>query len=296
MMLCGHEIRVQGRLVRLSFLSADMYEFVDNPEAMATALRKCGKRIDLFTFTQRLPDVTPKFPYPMEWDNLAVLPVTTFDNWWNHQITTFPRNRARQAEKRGVKILEVPYSEDLVRGIWAIYNECEIRQGKKFPHFGKDLDTVRTMTATFLDRSIFIGAYLDDRLIGFAKLHCDETRTQAGLTHILSLVEHREKAPTNALLAKSVKCCAEKGIPYLFYSRFSDGKKERDSLMDFKERNGFKRVDIPRYYVPLTRLGRVALSLGMHKRFTEHIPEPILAKLRAVRRAWYSRKLQPVTE
>lgn len=292
----GQDITVRGRLVRVGALSADLYEFITNPEVTLNALKECGERVDLFTFTQRLPETTPQYSYPMEWDNLAVLPITTFEHWWNNQITTFPRNRARQAEKRGAKVLEVPYSEELVQGIWEIYNECEVRQGKRFPHYGKDLNTVRDMTATFLDRSYFIGVYYENRLIGFAKLHCDETRTQAGLTHILSLVQHREKAPTNALLAGAVRCCVERKIPYLFYSRFSDGKKEKDSLMDFKERNGFKRVDIPRYYVPVTRFGALAYQLGLHKRLIDHIPEPILAQLRLLRKNWYDRKLQTAAE
>jgi hypothetical protein len=296
MNVCGYEIKIQGRFIRTASLSADTFEFLDNPEAAVETLRKCGERIDLFTFMQRLPETDKKYSYAMEWDNLAVLPISTFEYWWNKGIGFKARNKAKQAEKNGVEIREVPFSDALVRGIWEIYNESGIRQGKRFPHYGKDLETVHKMTATFLDRSAFIGAYLGDRLIGFVKLHCDETRTQAGLTHILSLIEQRDKAPTNALVAGSVRYCAEKGIPYLVYSRFSDGKKERDSLMDFKERNGFKQINLPRYYVPLTLIGRIAFHLGLHKNFSEHIPEPILARLRLFRKAWYSRRVQPVTE
>lgn len=66
--------------------------------------------------------------------------------------------------------------------------------------------------------------------------------------------------------------------------------------MDFKERNGFKRVNLPRYYIPLTHMGRIVLRLGLHKGFVSRIPEPILAKLRALRKAWYGRGIQPATE
>jgi hypothetical protein len=193
-------------------------------------------------------------------------------------------------------IREVPLGDALIEGIWAIYNECEIRQGKRFPHYGKDLATVRKMTATFLDRSVFMGAYLDDCLIGFSRLHCDETRTQAGLSSLLSLAQHRDKAPTNALVAEAIRYCATHGIPYLVYSRYSDGNKERDSLMDFKDHNGFQRINLPRYFIPLTPMGRIALATGLHKGLTSHIPDPVLARLRALRKAWYSRKVQPVTE
>ena len=53
---------------------------------MLDGLKKSGSRVDIFTFLQKLPETTPKYNYPMEMDNLAVLPVSTFDNWWNNQI------------------------------------------------------------------------------------------------------------------------------------------------------------------------------------------------------------------
>ena len=80
------------------------------------------------------------------------------------------------------------------------------------------------------------------------------------------------------------------------YSHFAYGKKQRDTLSDFKENNGFKRIDLPRYYVPFTAAGRVALCLGLHHSFIEHIPEPLLAKLRGLRNEWYKRKLQSAAE
>src|SRR5258707_98512 len=156
MRVCGKDIRIEGRVVRTARLDADRYHFLDDPEAIIEGLRKSGKRIDLFTFMQRLPETTPKYAYPMEWDNLAVLPVSTFDHWWTQQIRSFPRNRARQAEKRGVELREVPFDNALVRGIWEIYNECPVRQGRQFPHYGKDFETVHREEATFLDCSVFI--------------------------------------------------------------------------------------------------------------------------------------------
>ena len=54
------------------------------------------------------------------------------------------------------------------------------------------------------------------------------------------------------------------------YSKFAYGKRLRSSLSDFKERNGFQRIDIPRYYVPLTRWGLIAFRLGLHRQLIEH--------------------------
>src|SRR5690348_17418150 len=86
MKVCGKDIMVQGRWLRIAHIDGDKYNFPDDPEALIGALRKCGTRIDLFTFLQKLPETKPRYAYPMEWDNLAVLPVSTFDHWWNQQI------------------------------------------------------------------------------------------------------------------------------------------------------------------------------------------------------------------
>jgi hypothetical protein len=294
--VCGREIKIQGRLIRIAQLDADKYHFLTQPEEFLQELRKCGNRIDLFTFMQRIDEPTPKFAYPMEWDNLAVLPVSTFEYWWNHQIRSFPRNRARQAEKRGVTLREVPFDDNLIHGIWEVYNECPVRQGKPFRHYGKDIDTVRRETGTYLDYSIFIGAFFEEKLIGFVKLVTDEARTQANLMNIISMVKQRDKAPTNALIAHSVRACAERRIAYLVYQNFSYGKAGSDTLTNFKEVNGFKQVDLPRYYVPLTSLGSLAFRLGLHRPLVDRVPERVVAKLRELRTNWYNRKFRSVAE
>src|SRR5579859_264281 len=296
MKVCGKEIMMRGRLIRIAQIDGDKYNFPDDPEILIDALRKCGERIDLFTFLQKLPETTPKYTYPVEWDNLAVLPVSTFDNWWNHQIKSFPRNRARQAEKKGVVLREVACDEALIQGICAIYNESPVRQGRPFPHYGMTFDTARDYARTFPDRSIFVGAFVGNSLIGFIKLVMDESRTHACLVHILSTIKHRDKAPTNALLAQAVKIGADRGISYLVYENFTYGKKQGDSLSHFKEVNGFQRMDLPRYYIPLTQLGRIAFRLGLHHRLTDHLPESLLAKLRQLRTAWYERRFQLKTQ
>jgi len=113
--------------------------------------------------------------------------------------------------------------------------------------------------------------------------------------NIVSMIRHRDMAPTNMLVAQAVRSCAQRGIAYLVYSRFAYGKKLQSSLTDFKDRNGFKQIDLPRYYVPLTHMGNLAFRLGLHHRLSERIPESVAAKLRKLREAWYSRKVQSVT-
>src|SRR6266478_6174177 len=286
----SRELVVEGGVCRIAHLDADDYKFLNDPEPVLAELRKSNMRIDLFTFLQKLPDTSPQYASPMEWDNMAVLPVSTFEHWWTEQIGNKTRNMARQAQKKGVVVREAPFDDELVRGIWEIYNECPVRQERLFPHYGKSVAQVREMSATYLDSSIFIGAYDSGKLIGFIKLVVDDTGTQAGMMHIISMLQARDKAPTNALVAHAVRSCAERKIPHLVYSKFAYGKKTQSSLSDFKERNGFQRVDIPRYYVPLTSWGKIALSMGLHHKVTDHLPESLVAKLRSLRSAWYQRK------
>ena len=233
----------------------------------------------------------PKYTYPMEWDNLAVLPVSTFEHWFAHQIKSYARNRARQAEKKGVAVREVPFDDGLLDGICGIYNESPVRQGRRFPHYGMGREAARRYAGTFLDSSIFIGAFVGSTLIGFIKLVIDETRTYACAIHVLSMLEHRDKAPTNALIAQAVRSCAERAVSYLVYERFMYPNKPADGLTTFKEVNGFTRMDLPRYYVPMTRFGWLVLRAGLHHRLADRLPMPVADKLRDLRRAWYERRL-----
>jgi hypothetical protein len=290
----GKEIRINGSLIRIGFIDGEGYQFLEDPEMALEDLRKSGTRIDLFTFIQRLSDTSPRYGYPMEWDNMAALRVSTFDDWMTKQIDFKVRNKVRKAAKNGVVVQEVHYDDGFVRGISAIYNESPIRQGKPFWHYGKDLETVRKMNATFMDRSIFIGAFFEGNLIGFVKLVFDEDRSQAGLMQIVSMMGHQDKAPTNALIAHAVRSCAERGISYLWYANMSYGKKQADGLADFKRHNGFQKIELPRYYVPLTLAGRVALRFELHHGMGDWVPEPVAATYRRIRKRWYAKRVPGV--
>lgn len=292
------DIRVDGNMLRIARIEGDKYCFLDEqePASMLVSLRLSHTRIDLFTFIQRVTETSPKHTYPWEWDNFAALPISTFDHWWAKQIKDKTRNLVRKAEKKGVVVREIPFDESLARGICKIYNECPVRQGKRFPHYGISIERVHEYAGTFLGSSIFIGTFLGDSLIGFAKLTIDETETQAGIMHILSMLQHRDKAPTNALIAQAVRFCAHRRIPYLIYSNFAYGNKKNDGLSNFKEHNGFQRIDIPRYYVPLSRIGSIAYRLGMHHQLAERLPESWIERLQKVRKSLYVRKMKSSPE
>jgi hypothetical protein len=104
---------------------------------------------------------------------------------------------------------------------------------------------------------------------------------------ILSKVAYRDLRPNNALLSEAVKLCAARGTHHLLYEKYTYGHKTDDSLTKFKQNNGFVRMDVPRYFVPLTVAGEVGLRLGLHKRVAERLPEWLLVPLRNLRTRWY---------
>lgn len=291
MRICGNQAFVEGKLVRVIRLDAEGYDYIDDPYQALREIRAVKAQADLLTFVQRPSDPLPGYSFHRELDNFACLTVTSYDHWFSQQIDAKVRNMVRKAAKAGVTVREVEFDDALVQGISAIYNESPVRQGKRFWHYRKEIDEVRKMNGTFIERSIFIGAFLDGALIGFVKMVTTADRTLAGLMQILSMISQRDKAPTNALMAQAVKSCADRGIKHLFYANFSYGNKQPDGLAEFKRHNGFEKVDVPRYYVPLTVVGWTALRLGLHHDVKSRIPEWIAMPYRKVRGAWYQRKL-----
>ena len=102
MRIGNHDIKIEGRLIRIGCIDGDQYKFLDDPRPILENIRTARGRMDLFTFMQRLPEVAPKYEYPMEWDNFAALQITTYEHWWKDQIGYKARNKAKQAEKHSV--------------------------------------------------------------------------------------------------------------------------------------------------------------------------------------------------
>jgi hypothetical protein len=286
--ICGRTVVVTGKWIRTAQIKdEEVVEGVpvEDPESFITKLKKSELQADIFTFAQRPPEITLKYDYRFKWVNWAAVPTTCFKDWWENRLPQESRTNVRRAAKRGVVVRVVPFNDDLVKGIHRIYNETPIRQGKRFWHFGKDLDTLRGELATYLDRSEFIGAYWNEELIGFLKMVY--VNRVATLFHIISMNEHYDKRPMNALIAKAVDFCEQKGISHFIYGQFVYGNKHQSSLLEFKRRNGFEQVNFPRYYVPLTVKGRLFVRLKLYKGVGGLVPEPILQTALSCR-AWFS--------
>jgi hypothetical protein len=279
---------VTGTFLKIASIKDELCDDgVHTPETIINELKKTGTA-DIFTFDQKLPETDPRFKYYFEWDNLAVLHIKSFEHWWNKQIHNDARRMVRKAEKKGVVAKVVPFTDELVRGIKDIYDESPIRQGKLFWHYKKDFKTIKEDNLPFLERSEFIGAYYNNELIGFEKIIY--TGNRADPTQLISKIKDRDKSPTNAIVAKCVETCAQRGISFLTYANYVYGRKGTDSLGEFKKRNGFEKVGIPRYYIPLTIKGELALKLKLHRDLIEMIPSFLLVFLLKLRSKFYSLK------
>jgi hypothetical protein len=196
-----------------------------------------------------------------------LLEIKTYDEWLK-RVGKKTRNMIRKAEKAGVKIAVVEPSDKLAEGISKIYNETPIRQERAFTHYGEPIEVVRgNMYAA--KNNTFIGAYLGEELVGFIQLLYGDNI--AIVSNILSLQQHWDKALNNALLAKAVEVCAEKKQRWLMYGRIGN----HPSLDRFKDNNGFVKFPIKRIYIPLSRKGRLAVKLGLHKDAKDALPEAL---------------------
>jgi len=289
----GRTVIVNGGWVKTASIRDEHFTAakpVDDPAAFLAALKQSGLRADVLTFFQRPPDLQPKFSYPLEWENYAAVPVTTFEAWWD-KLPQEARKNTRRAAKRGVEVKVVPFDDELVRGIHKICNETPVRQGRPFWHYGKDFDTIKTEHATYVDCSDFIAAYFEGELIGFIKLvYVDRLAT---IMTILALNGHYDKRPMNALLAKAVELSAQKGVSYFVYGNYIYGNKKDSSLVEFKRRNGFEQVDFPRYYLPLTLKGKIYVWLRLYRGAVGLLPAPVLNLLLKIRRRLVAAKAEP---
>jgi hypothetical protein len=291
----GRDVLVSGRFVRIAEIHEEEWtadQVIGDPADYLAAIRKCGTRVDVFTFTQKLPQRELKPGYTVEWDNVAAIHTGEFDAWWNG-LPQEARKNSRRAVKRGVTVREFKLDEQAVRGIMEIYNEVPMRQGRPFAHYGKPYERVAQELSSLPDRSEFIGAFHGEELVGFIKLvYMGDI---ASILHIVSKHSHYDKRPSNALVTFCAERCRDRGIAWLTYGKFQYGNKTDSPLTEFKRRNGFEKVDMPRYYAPLTTVGRVFTGLRLHRGLIGLLPAGVISALLATRARLVSGLWLPLT-
>ena len=280
--VAGKAVLITGAVLKTARLKSENYVQLEDSLAFIQELRRSGPRTDIFTLLGDVNNPVPRYSFYHEHEKIAVLPITTYDEWFTIRLYNKPRNMLRKALKSGIEVRLEEFTDSLLEGVKAIYDESPVRQGKRNRHYKKDLDVLKVEHGTFLDRSQFIAAYFEGEMIGFAKVtFCQE---HAVFMNFLSKVSHRNKAVNNAILAKAVEICAERKLKCLVYGALGGGGTQ--GLDEFKTANGFECVDVPRYFVPLTWLGRLSLKAGLHRGLAQQMPEWFVRAAAKIRQQW----------
>lgn len=292
----GRTIITNGRLLKMATIQDEDLaegEIVADPQSLLRQLQELELGADIFSFPEKLPNTSPRYGFHFEWDNLAVIPITTFSEWFKTRAESSVQRAVRKAAKLGVVVKVAEFDDTLINGIVSINNETPIRQGRAFWHFQKSFEDVKRENSTYAERNTFLGAYYEGALIGFMRI--TSVDRVASIIQLLNMMKHFDKRPANALIAKAVEVCEQKGMSHLMYCNYvyNDPK---SSLTEFKRRNGFEQVLLPRYYVPLTLQGKMALRLGLHRGLVKRLPKSLVEQLLRARSFWNARKLKAIKE
>lgn len=287
MKIADHHITVSGRILKIAQPKYTLHEHIENPEVFLNELVTAKIGADIFTFWQTLPDTKPLYNYHFDWDNVAAIPVHSYDEWLNKQVSKNTRKNIKKASKIDVFAKEVHFDDAFCACVTSIYNETSVRRGRHFGYYGKDAKEIQDGLSDQLESSVFLGAFCVEELIGYIKLILMKTYVRA--TGTLTSTLHRDKPAMNVLIAKAVEYCAMHNYPFLVYGRYIYGNKGADSLTDFKWHNGFEKFDIPRYYIPMTAKGRLSLRFGLHRELTSLLPSNLYRYFITLRAKYYTK-------
>ncbi len=274
----GTTIVIRGKWIKLGVIHDEAWleTALEDPEACVVTLRKQasnGLTADIFTFSQKPSSTSPKYPYYLEWDSVAAIRFSSFKQWWE-KLPQETRKNVRRSQKRGVEVRVTEFGDDLIRGIIGVNNDSPVRQNTANVYYGRSFEQVRRDHLSFIDRSDFICAYLGNEVIGYAKIVY--RGDVASILNFAPKVSHHDKRPANALMAKAVDLCEARGISYLTYGMFNYGHKRQSPLRQFKIRNGFGEILVPRFYIPLTTWGSLCMKLGLHRGLLGILPHSLI--------------------
>lgn len=287
----GKSLITKGKWLKTAIVEAEEWLETEtrNPAQCVESLKQAPRalRADIFTFTQKVPDVTPKHEYHTEWDSIAAVRTSDFKGWWE-SLPQETRKNVRRAQKRGVVITVKGLDDELLAGLIELNNDSPVRQGKAYTHYGKTLEEVRKDQESFPEQRELVWAHAGTELVGFLKIiYRGQT---ASVLQLIPKASQSDKRPANALIAKAVELCEARGITHLVFGMFSYGNKRGDSLQEFKIRNGFEEMLMPRFYVPLTVKGRLCMKLGLHRGLIGILPGRVLILASRVRAVGYNLK------
>jgi hypothetical protein len=273
----GVTIITTGRRLKAATIKDEWWldaDAIGDPSRFVDRLKKDPRGADLFVFSQKPPDTEPRRKFRMAWSNVAAVPITTYEDWWEKRVTQVTRKNVRRALRRGVSVRKVEFDDRLVEAIVRINDSTPVKQQRRNVHYGKSFEAVKRDYTDFGGRSDYWGAFFNDEMIGVLRMIY-----QGPLGNIMQLFcmpQHNDKRPANILLTAAVEQCVRSGLKYLLYGQYIYGRNAKAPLTEFKRRNGFEQILVPTYYVPLTVKGRMAIMLNMHRGIQFFVPQKVM--------------------
>src|ERR1039458_9398488 len=170
----GQHIISQGKWLKTAVVEAEEWlpAPVKDPALCVQVLKtnRSGKvRADIFAFREKITVTEARYRYHREWESVAAISLSTFEEWWN-SLPQETRKNVRRAQKKGAVVEVRKLDAKLLDDIVVLNNDSPVRQGKTYTHFGKTREQVARDQEDFLDRSDYICAYYESELIGLVKL------------------------------------------------------------------------------------------------------------------------------
>lgn len=285
----GKKLIATGKWLRTAKVRGEemMESELENPEVYIEKLKGHANdalKADIFTFTQKLPAVSAKYPYPMEEESVAAIHLTSFKEWWD-DLPQESRKNVRRSQKRGVTVKIKEFDDDLIQGIRQVNDDSPLRQGMPNGYYGKNYHETKKLYGEFVGRCDFICAYFGDELIGF--LHLVYRGDVASILNLTTRPSHFDKRPANALMAKMVEICEAKGVSYISYGLYNYGNKRDHPLRTFKIRNGFREILMPRFFIALNTWGSLCMKAKLHRGLIGILPHSLIKIAAGARSVWY---------
>lgn len=286
--VCGDTLIATGKRLKIARIRGEEMreKAIEDPEAYLAALRNDRRGVlkaDIFSFAEKLPATAPMFRYPVEWDSVAAISLVSFKEWWEG-LPQETRKNVRRSQKRGVVITVHDLDQEVVEGIRSVNDDSPMRQGLKNAYYGLSSEDTWKRYGEFPGRCDFICAHAGDEMIGF--LHLVYREGVAAILNLTVKPSQLDKRPANALVARAVEICEAKGLPYITYGLYNYGNKRDTPLREFKIRNGFTEILVPRYFVPLTLWGKLCMKANLHRGLIGILPHSVISAGVRARAQW----------
>ena len=290
----GDMIVVTGKVIKMAAVHDEIWaeNEVEHPERCIKALMSVDTKTpqaDIFTFTQKPTSTILKYSFSYDLESIAAIHLTSFKEWWE-RLPQESRKNVRRSQKRGVVVKVKEFDDELIHGIVDVNNDSPVRQGRSYSHYGKSFDQVKKDHSAFIERSDFICAYHGSEIIGFLKIVY--RGNVASILQLAPKLSQSDMRPANAMLAKAIEQCEARGVSCVTYGLFNYGNKKDTPLREFKVRNGFGEILIPRYYVPLTTWGAVCVRTKLYRGLIGILPQFIIVFIVGVRAKMYNMRIR----